>query len=557
MNDLILGPQAPLDDTWFTKTQLAMAKALGESCPVVPPTSADPAALDRYIVGLYYYDLGKSEYIVAERTKDPYFLTLGDKCVDSWWQHPAIDQGRNRTTWPAPRNAAVGGLMLRALRGKSQYWDWTERYLQAMNYTWLKARINNPMLHYGVREGAFTLQGMTWLSQVLPDTFPLQSGGTATNGAAIRAQLLADVEKISTDYYGRLQLPDGSWRWDDVDVKDADGGYLKGITQPFQIGLLLLALADVHKVTQNATVKENIKNQILKGCRHLYSDGPYRKDDPTPYDPLKKWRCFWYLYHGGTTVNPTKFEKGGWSLAGINADEVADARQSIGPVVGAYGYAYLISGDPFFKAAGGELWDAAYSGTDGIRNLMNTDGKGFNQNCSRAGSYPAWLIQAGAQPAPQPVPTPAFTPSPDGTEGPVITDSTGALWTLRDTKTLRNGTDVGGAGLVYLYWQNVVYVQGMSSAWFRWTGTEWKFESATRPPAPVLVTQQPPTPTPTPVPVDPAPNPTPTEPQYEFKKFRWPTDDAGQDAVEKQAAVEGWTDCYVAGNWFRCKRLRQ
>jgi hypothetical protein len=297
-------------------------------------------------------------------------------------------------------------------------WDWIVAYTKAAVDTWLKWRINNTSLHVGVREGAFALHYAAWLSQALPDSYPLQAGGTATNGAQIRAQLLADVEAIAVGYYGRLQQADGSWRWDDVDVKDSDGGTLKGITQPFMIGLLLLALADVHQLVVNQTSKDNIRNQILKGCRHLYADGPYRKNDPTPYDPSKRWRCFWYLYHGGTTVNPTKFAEGGWSLAGINANEISDARQSIGPVVAAYGYAYKISGDPLMLEAGKELWDAAYAGTDGIRNLMATDGKGFNQNCARAGSFLPWAGLASVPSIPEPTPT---TPSPSPDAAVVIT----------------------------------------------------------------------------------------------------------------------------------------
>lgn len=552
--DFILGPQVPLDDSWFTRTQLVKGKALGEALPAIPPpkpsSPVEPIrkdfgsdadyqsalnnwlttpvikewldALNDYLVNRYYYDLGKSLYIAHKRSGDPAFLTLARKCVDSWWQYPAIDQGRKRL-FPnevgiAPRNAAIGGLALRAIDGRPELWDWIVAYVQAQKDIWLKWRINNTSLHVGVREGAFALHYAVWLSQTLPDSYPLQAGGTATNGAQIRAQLLADAELIATNYYGRLQFPDGSWRWDDVDVKDADGGTLKGITQAFQIGLLLLALADLHQITTKAEVKENVKNQILKGCRHLYEGGPYRKDDPTPYDPTKKWRCFWYLYHGGTTVNPTKFEKGGWSLPGKNIYEVSDARQSIGPVVAAYGYAYKISGDPFFKTAGDELWDAAYNGTDGIRNLFDTDGKGYNQNARRAGSYLAWAGQPATLPSPIPPqpPTGPATPSPDGAEGPTVTDSTGAVWTLGplpDSRTLRNGVDVGGAGKRYLYWQKTVYLQGMSDGWFKWTGTDWKFNSADRPPVPVVQ----PAPTPTPVPV---PTPTPVKDEYVSKGFR-------------------------------------
>ncbi len=95
----------------------------------------------------------------------------------------------------------------------------------------------------------------------------------------LRAQYLADIEAVSTNYYGRLQQADGSWRWDDVDFVDSDGGTLKGIMQPFMVGLLLNALIDVHRLSTNTTVKTNIQNQITKACRHLYQDGPYRKDE--------------------------------------------------------------------------------------------------------------------------------------------------------------------------------------------------------------------------------------------------------------------------------------
>lgn len=81
--------------------------------------------------------------------------------------------------------------------------------------------------------------------------------------------------------------------------------------QPFMIGLLLSALIDVHRATVDATVKAKVANQIFKACRHLYADGPYRKDELVPANRNKRWRAFWYFYHGGTSVNPTLFEKGG------------------------------------------------------------------------------------------------------------------------------------------------------------------------------------------------------------------------------------------------------
>ena len=70
-------------------------------------------------------------------------------------------------------------------------WDWINAYTRSQFDTWLRSRINDPQLYLGVRDGAFMLQYATWLAKVLPDTFPLQAGGTATNGAALRAQYLA------------------------------------------------------------------------------------------------------------------------------------------------------------------------------------------------------------------------------------------------------------------------------------------------------------------------------------------------------------------------------
>lgn len=412
--DFILGPQAAMGSSYFDQIQVSRGKLLGQSCPPVPPT--DSTALNDYVLGLQYYDLPMCLYIAYRRTGDVTFQTMARNAADSWWQHPSwIGSGSIRlwpdSATPPPRHAGIGGLMLRANDGRPEMWDWIVGYVQAHLNIWLKMRINNSSLYTGIREGAFALHYATWLAKCLPDSYP--------NAFAIRAQLLADVESIVVNYHGRLQQADGSWRWDDVDVKDADGGTLVGIMQPFQVGLLLCALADVYTLTTSVTVQASVKKQILNGCRHLYSDGPYRKDEPIPYDPTKRRRSFWYLYHGGTTVNPTKFEQGGWSYPGNNITEIQDERQAIGPVVAAYGYAYKLSGDQFYLDAGNELWDSAYGATDGIHNFMDTDGKGYNQNARRAGSYPAWVAAAATSPLPSPPSTPSL-PLPDTTKPTVV-----------------------------------------------------------------------------------------------------------------------------------------
>src|SRR5688572_18016199 len=237
-----------------------------------------------------------------------------------------FDNGRT----PPPRHGGIGGLILRALDGRPEMWDWINKYTRFHFDLWVKRRINDPQLYYGVREGAFALHYATWLAKVLPDSFPLQTGGTEINGAGLRAQYLADVEAVSMNYYGRLQKADGSWRWDDVDFVDSDGGTLKGIMQPFMIGLLLNALVDVHRLSTNSSVKTNVQNQIVNACRHLYQDGPYRKDEAVVGLTGKRWRSFWYFYHGGTSVNPTKYQYGGGSYASADQNWIVKSeRQGI------------------------------------------------------------------------------------------------------------------------------------------------------------------------------------------------------------------------------------
>jgi hypothetical protein len=488
MDSLILGPQAPLTNSYFDQTQIAMAKKLGASCPPTPPT--DPAALNNYQLHLQYYDLPKSLYIVYKRTGDPVFLNYARNAVDSWWKHPWIGEGRVRlfpdNATPPPRHVGLGGIILRALDGRPEMWDFCVAYTKAFLNIYHLWRLNNAKLHVDIREGAFTFHYAVWLAHVLPDSYPLQSGGMATNGAAIRAQLHADLEKITISYYERLQRssPCGNCWLYDSEVPDADGGTLVGITQPFTVGLLLLAFADFHQITTNALVKESLKNQILKAARHLYVDGPYRKNDPIPYDPSKRWRAFWYLYHGGTTTNPTKFERGGWSYPGNNADEVRDARQSIGPTIAIYGYAYKLSNDhPIFLEAAKELYASAYGdSTDTIRTYYDTDGKGFNQHCARAGSLWPWAGVSATlpdlpTPDPDPTPKPTPTPTPDP---PVPSPTPQAAITSPVSGSRVSGvitiaaTAVDPAGVVEVY----LIVDGATSGLVRTAPYTFKLDTA-------------------------------------------------------------------------------
>jgi hypothetical protein len=70
------------------------------------------------------------------------------------------------------------------------------------------------------------------------------------------------------------------------------------------------------------------------------------------------------------------------------------------------------------------------------------------------------------------------TASPSGTRIPNVSsflDNSLNVWTLGSgLQILRNGSQVvGGFGSQILWYQNIVYVLGDDSKWWRWTGITW------------------------------------------------------------------------------------
>ncbi len=380
-------------------------------------------------VNANYYDLALSLYVLYYRTGNEEFLTAARKVADSWWLSTPINRGQNlnfEKSGYAPRNSSLGGLMLRALDGRPEMWGWLNVYTRYMFDFWLKKRIRDPQPYLGVRDGAFCLLYATWLAKVLPDSIP--------QAASLRSQYLADVESISTQYFERLQLPDGSWRWDDPYYTDSDGGTLKNIMQPFMVGMLLRALVEVHRLTQNPKVKESVQNQIVRACKHLYSGGPYRNTQAGLGD--KKWRSYWYFYHGGTTVNPTKYEKGGGSPVTTAQNwEIKSERQLLATSLSAFGYAYVISRDETLLAMGEDLFDSAFGDRkDGIRNEADGTAKNYNQNYSSAPRYLVWRLEG----TPQTLQLPAAT----GTTDKQLTAADAVIAALDQAQHLSKETDI-------------------------------------------------------------------------------------------------------------------
>lgn len=153
-------------------------------------------------------------------------------------------------------------------------------------------------------------------------------------------------------------------------------------------------------------------------------------------------------------------------------------------------------------------------------------------------------------PMPAACQTPTLTPTPVVVEskGPIITDTTGARWTLGpERQTLRNGVHVGaGAGTIYKLSSSVVYVLGNDSNWYRWTGSSWAMFGAQEPggllpsPTPTPTPTPSPTPTATPTP-SPSPSPSPEAVDVVFKA--WPSSEPARRKLISDMALQGYKFC--------------
>lgn len=352
-----------------------------------------------HLEGWNYYDTALALYINYYRTNDPAFLAHARKVADAWWSTSAINFGTTfgGTSFP-PRAQAYAGLMLRALDGKPEYWDYLYRHVQATLDQWVKQNRNAASI-YDIREQGYPQLYAVLLARVLPDQYPLHPNGTlvastqtATDGAQKRAALLADVEDLAVNFFGRLQKPDGSWRW------DIPGEGVVNTEQPFMTGLYLESVILLHQLSTNSNVKANLLNQLTKSVTHLHNDA-YEKDAPVTNFPPYKWRATVYYWGGGTVTQPNLYNPPaprttacGLSQCGENS--VSVARHLNSTIHHAFGYAYLVTGDPQYRTMGDEMFGASFGdSTDTIRGLAaDAGGKEYAMNYRASGRYLAWRI---------------------------------------------------------------------------------------------------------------------------------------------------------------------
>jgi len=348
-----------------------------------------------------YYDTALVQYINHYRTGDAAFLNYARKIADALWGSQYIDfgtvtQGPNHLP---PRSQAFAGLMLRALDGKPEYWDYLYREVRVTFDHWLKRNRSNATLYYDIREDGYAQLYAVMLARVLPDRYPLHTNGTlkpatgvAIDGARKRAALLADAEDIAVNFFGRLQKSDGSWRWD-ADAGSAPTDKHRNTEQPFMIGLYLESAILLHQLSTNPTVKANLRDQIVRACRHLYRD-TYRATEVVKDMPQYRWRGVWYFWGGGNLANPRAYERGfGDRVTNGDPNAIRGARHLNSTIHHAFGYAFVVTGDPAFLKMGDEMFGASFGDeTDTLRNLATVGGKEYDMTFRSSGRYLAWRL---------------------------------------------------------------------------------------------------------------------------------------------------------------------
>ena len=375
-----------------------------------------------------YYDLALVQYINYYRTGDARFLTYARKTADTWWHSQLIGDG-TVTGGPShlpPRSMAFAGLMLRAMDGRPEMWDYLEREVGSTFDNWVYQRKNDPTLYYDLREDGYAQLYAILSAKVLPDNYLLYgngtlkpSTGTALDGAAKRAQYLARTEDTAINFFGRLQRADGSWRWD-ANTGSAPTDQFRDVEQPFMVGLYLEAVILLHQLSSSSNVKANLSHQLTSSLTHLYSTA-YELNDPVRDMPQYRWRGMFYFWGGGSVANPMAYTPPApRAESGTQEGGIPGARHLNSTIHHAFGYAYFITGNHSFRDMGDEMFDASYGDRVDSFHCLAGSGKGkdYAMNYRASGRYLVWRLADVASQSPSPTPTPIPTPTPTPTPTP-------------------------------------------------------------------------------------------------------------------------------------------
>lgn len=353
-----------------------------------------------------YYDTALVQYINYYRTGDKRFLEYARKTADALWHSQYMGDGiviQGHNNHLPPRSMAFAGLMLRALDGRPEMWDYLEREVRATFDHWVYIRKNDPKLYYDVREDGYAQLYAVMMAKVLPDSYSLYAHGThkprtgtATDGAAKRRTYLSHTEDTAVNFFGRVQWADGSWRAN-VDETSNPAQMYRDVEQPFMVGLYLESVVLLHQLTTNPRIKAQLVNQLTRSVRHLYLDAFERHHRVVDLPP-HRWRSMVYYWGGGSVAEPKKFSPpAAKTTANANADPVRAARHLNSTLHHAFGYAYYVTRDEAFKQMGDDLFDASYGDlVDGLHSLADSPkAKDYDMNYRASGRYLVWRLAGG------------------------------------------------------------------------------------------------------------------------------------------------------------------
>ena len=361
------------------------------------------ANTDRFYLA-NYYDTALVQYINYYRTSDPKFLAYARKTADAFWHSQWIADGTmtEGINHLPPRSMAFAGLMLRALDGRPEMWDYLNRETRAQFENWVYRRRNDARLYYDIREDGYAQLYAVMLAKVLPDSYPLFQNGTlklqtgiANDGAAKRQAFLSQAEETAINFFGRLQRPDGSWRWD-ADGSSNPADQQRDVEQPFMVGLYLESLVLLHQVAKDAKTKASLLEQLTRSVRHLYRDA-FEHDHPVTDLPPYRWRSMVYFWGGGTVANPKQYSPPAPSTTSRNnPGQIVAARHLNSTIHHAFGYAYFATGDTAYKQMGDDVFEASYGDrVDGLHCLADSGkNKDYDMNYRASGRYLAWRLAA-------------------------------------------------------------------------------------------------------------------------------------------------------------------
>lgn len=351
-----------------------------------------------------YYDTALVQYINYYRTRDPRFLEYARKTADALWHSQWIADGtvvQGHDDHLPPRSMAFAGLMLRALDGRPEMWDYLEREVRATFDDWVYRRKNDPKLYYDIRDDGYAQLYAVMMAKVLPDTYALYPNGTsnsrtgtATDGAAKRKTYLSQTEDTALNFFGRLQRADGSWRWNVEESSSNPAQQFRDVEQPFMVGLYLESVVLLHQLTPNQSVKKSLVNQLTRSVRHLYVDA-FETNHRVTDLPQYRWRSMVYYWGGGTVANPTEFSPPApKTTANADPDPIRAARHLNSTLHHAFGYAYFVTGDETFKRMGDDVFEASYGDqVDGLHCLADSGkAKDYDMNYRASGRYLVWRL---------------------------------------------------------------------------------------------------------------------------------------------------------------------